>query len=226
MPWESRIRPTARRRGARTPSRVGPPAVSPITIDHSPGPGRRSSGPTLSWQLPNRSTHSTSAWIPSASSRGSGTMPGSSTSGSMAGRGRRGRRRCTGGRRPARTRRARRTWRPAPSSWYSGWSARRPARRRRRWRRPAPAGRCPARRARRRRRRPRRRRPAATSPHPGRRRRAPRPRRRRGWRGPAPANHRARRTGRTPWVRSITVACGARSRSTDLTTPTNSSSQP
>ena len=40
-------------------------------------------------------------------------------------------RRCTDGRPPARTRRARRTWHPAPRAGTAGWSARRPARRHR-----------------------------------------------------------------------------------------------
>ena len=51
------------RRGARRRSSTAPDVDA----------GRSSSsGPTLSWQLPNRSTQSTSAWMPSSSSRGSG----------------------------------------------------------------------------------------------------------------------------------------------------------
>ena len=139
-----------------------------------------SSGPTLSWQLPKRSTHSTSAWMPSASSRGSGDHArhqqvrvdrraelGEVDAVAQVG-GDRGEDVAPGergaGRRRGGTRR---------------WSARRRARRRRRSRRPAPAARCRDRRARRRRRPPRRRWPGAPCRRRGRRRPARRPRARR-----------------------------------------------
>ena len=141
-------------------------------------------------------------------------------------RGRRGRRRCTGGRRPGRRRRVRRTWLRARRGGVRGSSAPRPDRRRRRWPRPARAGRCPARPARRHRRRPRSRAPAGPSRHRDRRPRCTTPSGTYGM-ARASANEPPRTSyGRMPWVRSTTVTWGARSRSTALTTPTNSSSRP
>ena len=73
----------------------------------------------LSWQLPKWSTHSTSPTRPSGSSRDSGTMPATAPRRRSGRRARRGRRRCRGGRRPGRRCRGRRTWRRATARWYS-----------------------------------------------------------------------------------------------------------
>ena len=90
MPYESSTSPgwpgpIAAKLSARTTRRTTPPEGSvgePTRSWMSPvHAGGRSSGPTLSWQLPKRSTHSTSATTLSVSSRGSGTMPGSSNVG-------------------------------------------------------------------------------------------------------------------------------------------------
>ena len=123
MPWESSTSPTEP--GPSSPYDVASLAArrsSPIVTAHTSTPGVRSSGPTLSWQLPKRSTHSTSVWNPSGSvARQRRPCPASAGRCRRAGRARRDRRRCTGGRRRARTRRARRTSRRRAARWCSGF---------------------------------------------------------------------------------------------------------
>ena len=57
--------------------------VAPAELDPVARASATSSGSTLSWALPKRSTHSTSATSAPSSSRGSGSTPGSSVSGSI-----------------------------------------------------------------------------------------------------------------------------------------------
>ena len=193
----------------------------------TPGRGARrrpsrstSSGPTLSCALPKRSTHSTSATSPSGSLAGH-----RDDAGHELGRVDRlaqlvpGRRRCRGGRPPARTGRGRRTSPLARAGGRRGWSARRPG--------PAPPAMATA----------GARRPLSgptSTPSPSAtstaiaRRSVPTP-------GSTTASttpdgtywmHRARASeparmswGGISWVRSMTVTWRARSRMTALTTP-------
>ena len=227
--------------GSRAPGRPSPDRArandvaslaarrsSPIDTAHTSTPAARSSGPTFSWQLPNRSTHSTSACTPSASIARQRDHAGHQQVGvdERAEIGR-GRRRCTGGRPPGRTRRDRRTWRRAPARWCSGLVSSTA--------RSAPPMMATA---------------GASRPlsgptqHPGAagdldRERPPRcpdarvddgqhdaVGARRGSPGPAPASHRARRTvGRRGSGRRPSRAAPGRG-GPALTTPTNSSSRP
>ena len=200
IPWLSSTRPTEP--VASSPNVAAIRALRRSLAAHDgdhvavgPGPpqGGSSSGPTLSWQLPKRSTHSTSAWIPSASVRGRAMTPGTSRSASSGCRARRGRRRCTGGQPPGRTRHGRRTSLRELPVVGGVVELDRSCALRRRGRRQGRAARCPARRAPRRRRRLRRRSPCGSCRRRDRRRRGRRPRRRRGSPGPTPATRRERR---------------------------------
>ena len=90
MPWRVEHQPdrAGPQLGERRRQRAPPAARRRSRPSRRVGCRRRpasSSGPTFSWQLPKRSTHSTSATRPSASSRGSGTMPGMQQAGSTSG---------------------------------------------------------------------------------------------------------------------------------------------
>ena len=82
--WRRRRCAPSGRRGPRRPA-----APRPARPGRAP-PASSSSGSTLSWQFPNRSTHHTSATIaPSSCTSGSDTRPGTSPAGSTGRRGRR-----------------------------------------------------------------------------------------------------------------------------------------
>ena len=89
MPWLSSTSPTdPARSSAKVADHPRGPAVVADDDGDDVGAGchsASSSGPTLSWQLPKRSTHRTSACSSSASMRGSGTRPGTSSAGSTGG---------------------------------------------------------------------------------------------------------------------------------------------
>ena len=164
--------------------------------------------PTLSWQLPKWSTHSTSPTSASPLDARQRDDAGQQRVGvdrvaelgevdAVAQVGRRRGRRCRG----------RRTSRRAPRGGSRRWSARPPARRRRPSPRPERAVRCRDRRARRRRRRPRSRRPGVPCPTPGSTTASTTPVGRyeidrASARLPARTSN-----GAMPWVRSMTVAC-------------------